>query len=80
MAGGLVNVAVAPEQVDAEARKAANEIAALPPDAVAASRNLIRGPVDEIVARIEQEVGLFDERLRSPEARAAFEAFLARKR
>jgi enoyl-CoA hydratase/carnithine racemase len=77
---GLVNIAVAPEQVDAEALKAANEIAALPPEAVAASRNLIRGPVDEIVARIEQEVGLFDERLRSSEARAAFEAFLARKR
>jgi enoyl-CoA hydratase/carnithine racemase len=80
VAGGLVNVAVAPEQVDAETLKAANEIAALPPEAVAASRNLIRGPVDEIVSRIEQEVGLFDERLRSPEARAAFEAFLARKR
>jgi len=76
---GLVNIAVAPERVDAEALKAANDIAVLPPDAVTASRKLIRGPADEIVARIEQEVGLFDERLRSPEARAAFEKFFARK-
>jgi enoyl-CoA hydratase/carnithine racemase len=79
LACGLVNVAVAPEQVDAQALKAANEIAALSPEAVAASRNLIRGPVEEIVARIDQEVGLFDERLRSAEARAAFDLFFARK-
>ena len=79
VACGLANVAVAPDQVDAEALKAGSEIAALSPEAVAASRNLMRGSADEIVARIDQEVGLFDQRLRSPEARAAFEAFLARK-
>jgi enoyl-CoA hydratase/carnithine racemase len=79
VACGLVNVAVAPEQVDAEALKAANEIAALSPDAVAATRNLIRGPVEEIVARIDREVELFDQRLQSAEARAAFEKFFARK-
>jgi enoyl-CoA hydratase/carnithine racemase len=79
VACGLANVAVAPDQVDAEALKAGSEIAALAPEAVAASRNLMRGSADEIVARIDQEVGLFDQRLRSPEARAAFEAFLARK-
>ena len=79
VACGLVNVAVAPEQVDAEALRAANEIAALSPEAVAASRNLIRGPVEEIVGRIDREVELFDQRLQSAEARAAFEKFFARK-
>ena len=79
VACGLANVAVAPDQVDAEALKAGSEIAALSPEAVAASRNLMRGSADDIVARIDQEVGLFDQRLRSPEACAAFEAFLARK-
>ncbi len=80
LACGLVNLAVAPEQTDAEALKAANEIVALPPEAVAAARRLMRGPVDEIVARIDQEVSVFNERLQSAEARAEFEAFLARKR
>ncbi len=77
---GLINATVVPQQVDAEALKAAYEIAALPPEAVAASRRLMRGSLDEVVARIDQEVILFDERLRSAEARAAFEAFFARKR
>jgi enoyl-CoA hydratase/carnithine racemase len=80
LACGLANVAVAPAQVDAEALKAASEIAALPPEAVAASRRLLRGPVEEIAARIDEEVGIFNERLRSTEARRAFEDFLSRKR
>ncbi len=59
---------------------AAREIAELPVEAVAAARRLMRGAPDEIVARIDEEVELFKQRLRSAEARAAFEAFLARKR
>jgi enoyl-CoA hydratase/carnithine racemase len=77
---GLVNAVVAPGDVDAEAMKAAHHIAALPPDAVAASRRLMRGPPDEIVARIDEEVRVFKERLRSTEAQAAFAGFLNRKR
>ena len=77
---GLVNIVVAPHEVDAQAMKAASEIAALPPGAVAASRRLMRGPPDEIVARIDEEARYFAERLKSPEARAAFEAFMMRKR
>lgn len=76
---GLVNTVVAPAEVDAEAMKAAREIAALPAEAVAAARRLMRGSPDEIAARIDQEVELFKERLRSAEARAAFEAFFSRK-
>jgi enoyl-CoA hydratase/carnithine racemase len=80
MACGLVNAATPPEELDAAALKAANEIAALPPQAVAATRKLLRGPPDEILRRIDEEVAVFDERLQSAEARAAFEAFFARKR
>ena len=77
---GLVNTVVPPADVDAEATRAAREIASLPTEAVAASRRLMRGAPDEIVARIDEEVQLFKERLRSPEAHAAFDAFLSRKR
>jgi enoyl-CoA hydratase/carnithine racemase len=77
---GLVNTIVAPGEVDAEAASAAAEIAALPPESVAIARRLMRGSVEELVARIEEEARHFRERLASPEARAAFEAFLSRKR
>ena len=79
-AAGLVNTVVAAEAVEAEAMKAAREIAALPPQSVLASRRLMRGSPDEIVARIAEEAELFRTRLQSSEARAAFEAFLTRKR
>lgn len=77
---GLANAVVAPEQVDQEAMKAAREIAALPPEGVAISRRLMKGAPDEIVARIDEEAAEFRRRLQSPEARKAFEAFLARKK
>ena len=77
---GLVNTVVAPDRADARAMEAASEIAALPPGAVAASRRLMRGPPEETVARIDEEARHFKERLTSPEARAAFEAFLTRKK
>jgi enoyl-CoA hydratase/carnithine racemase len=76
---GLVNTIVAPEAVEAEAMKAAREIAALPPQGVLASRRLMRGARDEIVARIDEEAELFKTRLQSAEARAAFTAFMTRK-
>lgn len=77
---GLVNTVIDPAAVDAEALKAAREIAALPADAVAASRRLIRGEPDAIIARIDTELAIFKERLKSKEAKDAFQAFLNRKR
>jgi enoyl-CoA hydratase/carnithine racemase len=79
-AAGLVNTVTAPDRVDAEAIEAARAIAALPPQGVLASRRLMRGAPEEIIARIDEEAALFKTRLQSAEARAAFEAFLARKR
>ena len=77
---GLVNAVVPPGEVEAEAEKAARAIAALPPESVAASRRLMCGSPDDIVARIDEEARLFKERLHSAEAKTAFEAFLNRKR
>jgi enoyl-CoA hydratase/carnithine racemase len=77
---GLVNAVVPPGDVDAEATKAAQHIATLPAEAVAASRRLMRGAPDETVARIDEEVRVFKERLQSKEAQTAFAAFLTRKR
>jgi enoyl-CoA hydratase/carnithine racemase len=77
---GIVNAVVASEEVDGEAMKAAREIAALPPGAVAASRRLLRGMPDELIARIDEEAELFKTRLKSPEARAAFEKFMTKSK
>jgi enoyl-CoA hydratase/carnithine racemase len=77
---GLVNAIVPPDAVEAEAMKAAAAIAALPPQAVLASRRLMRGAPDEIIARIDAEAEHFKARLASAEAQAAFVAFMTRKR
>jgi enoyl-CoA hydratase/carnithine racemase len=79
-AAGLVNAVVDAEAVEAVALKAAREIATLPAGAVAVARKLMRGHIEDIVARIDVETTHFKERLRSDEARAAFAAFFARKK
>jgi enoyl-CoA hydratase/carnithine racemase len=77
---GLVNQVAPAGEVEAEAMKAAQAIAALPPEAVALSRKLMKGTPDEIVARIDEEAATFGHRLQSAEARAAFTAFFNRKK
>ncbi len=77
---GIVNEVVDAAQVEATALKAAREIAALPAGAVAVSRRLMRGHLDAVTRQIDTEVMHFKDRLTSEEARAAFSAFLARKK
>src|SRR5215510_6612062 len=77
---GFVNVVVAPGHTEAEARKVAREICALPAEAVAITRKLIRLPPEDMTRRIDQEGHLFGERMRSKEAVAAFKAFVDRKK
>jgi len=77
---GLVNTVVAADQVEAEALAAAKHIAALPPGAVAISRALLKGKPEERLARIDEETELFKTRLKSPEAIAAFQAFLSKSK
>jgi enoyl-CoA hydratase/carnithine racemase len=76
---GFVNVVVAPGHTEAEARKVAREICALPAEAVAITRKLIRPPPEDMTRRIDQEGHHFGERMRSKEAIAAFKAFADRK-
>jgi len=75
---GIVNTIA--DDVDGEALKTAREIAALPAQGVLTARRLMRGSAEEIVARIDAEAEAFKARIASPEARAAFSAFLNRKR
>jgi enoyl-CoA hydratase/carnithine racemase len=77
---GIVNVVVDGTETEAQALAAAKKIAGLPPQGVLMSRRLMRGSPDEIVARIDEEAEAFKVRLQSPDAQAAFMAFMARKR
>jgi enoyl-CoA hydratase/carnithine racemase len=77
---GFVNTVVAPGHTEVEARKVAREICALPAEAVAISRKLLKLPPEDMTRRIDQEGHLFGERMRSKEAIAAFKAFFARKK
>ena len=77
---GFVNAVVAPGHTEAEARKVAREICALPAEAVAISRKLLRPPPEDLTRRIDQEGHLFGERMRSKEAVAAFKAFFCSRK
>jgi enoyl-CoA hydratase/carnithine racemase len=77
---GFVNMVVPPGHAVVEARKVAREICALPADAVAIARKLLKLPTEDLVRRIGQEDHFFGERMRSPEAIAAFQNFFLRKK
>ncbi|MCR9138846.1 MAG: crotonase/enoyl-CoA hydratase family protein [Alphaproteobacteria bacterium] len=78
---GLVYKVVSVEDLEQQTMAAAADIAAKPPQAIQIARDLLRsGERDAVLQRIEKETALFSERLTSPEARAAFEAFMARKK
>ena len=75
---GFVNTVVAPGHTEVEARKVARDICALPADAVAISRRLLKLPPEDITRRIDQESHLYGERMQSDEAIAAFNTFVGR--
>jgi enoyl-CoA hydratase/carnithine racemase len=77
---GLINVVADSAEVETQALAAARKIGSLPPEAVLASRRMIRGEPQELAERIDLEADFFRERLQSPEAQAAFAAFFARKK
>jgi enoyl-CoA hydratase/carnithine racemase len=77
---GIVNAVVPETQVDDRAFAAARAIAALPAEGVKIARRFMRGSPEPIAARISEEAEAFRARLGSPEAHAAFAAFLNRKR
>ncbi len=83
-AAGIINRILAEGEVEAAAFASAKALAAKPRQALAAARRLVAtggsATREELMARIDEEVALFAERLASDEARLAFAAFLGRKK
>lgn len=77
---GLVNDIVDQDAVEDMAKAAGVRLSRKPATAVALSRSLLRGDVGVLGERIEAEVRIFKDRLASPEAQAAFAAFLEKSR
>jgi enoyl-CoA hydratase/carnithine racemase len=73
---GLVNAIVEPDALYAHALEKAQALAAKPRDALLATRRLMRGDPAALKARMDEELRLFGEAVRSPQARAAFMAFM----
>jgi enoyl-CoA hydratase/carnithine racemase len=74
---GIATEALPGGEVDARARAMARECCARPAEAMRITKMLMRDAA-AVTARIDQETVHFQERLRSPEAQAAFEAFFKR--
>ncbi|MBX5044378.1 crotonase/enoyl-CoA hydratase family protein [Rhizobium lentis] len=75
---GLIWKVTTPEAVESQTLAVAAKLAAKPPEALRIARELLRGPQQEIIARIDDEARHFSARLKTAEARAAFEAFMRR--
>ena len=81
LAAGFVNRVVPAASLEAEAMKAAQRLAAKPPQALAAARRLLKGTSpDEALARMKEEGGIFADLLASDEAKEAFAAFLEKRK
>lgn len=77
---GLVNRVVDDAELMATARQYAERLAALPPKAVQRTKHLIRNGRTDVKGRIEDELALFRDQLRSPEAAEAFAAFTEKRK
>ena len=75
---GLANEVVPPSKLDQAVDAAVTRIAALPPEAVAASKKLMRETLG-VAEAMEREGAIFGERLLSAEAREAFTAFMEKR-
>lgn len=76
---GLVNEIVPQADLRAHALGKAAELARQPPNALRLSRALLRGSLDEVNARIEEEAQHFMACLGGAEAREALTAFMERR-
>jgi len=77
---GIANAVLPATEVVNHARRVAERFNALPPGAVRDSKRLMRGPHREkVIAAITTEAELFGQRLRSPEAMEAFQAFFQKR-
>ena len=74
---GIATEALPRGEVDARARAVAKECCARPAEAMRITKMLMRD-AGAVTERIDQEAGYFRERVKSPEAQAAFAAFFSR--
>jgi enoyl-CoA hydratase/carnithine racemase len=78
---GIASAVLPASEVVTHARRVAERFNALPPGAVRQSKRLMRDPQREAVLQtIEREGAVFSERLRSPEAKEAFQAFFEKRK
>jgi enoyl-CoA hydratase/carnithine racemase len=77
-AWGLANAALPAAEVEARARAAAQKLASKPPESMRLTKRLMRDR-EALMARMQWEGAVFAERLQSPEAIAAFAAFLQKR-
>jgi enoyl-CoA hydratase/carnithine racemase len=75
---GLANAALPGPEVEPHARAAAQVLAKKPAESLRLTKNLMRNR-ERLMLRMQEEGELFAERLKSPEAAAAFAAFLGRR-
>jgi enoyl-CoA hydratase/carnithine racemase len=75
---GLANATLPVGEVEARARAAAQTLAAKPPQSMRHTKTLMRN-TQALLARMNEEGVIFAERLQSPEAMAAFSAFLTKR-
>jgi enoyl-CoA hydratase/carnithine racemase len=75
-AAGLVNEVLSPERLEDRALEMATKLSERAPEAMAITRELIRGDRQPVLDRMEKEFGYFADRLQSDEAKAAFMKFM----
>lgn len=81
LAAGIVTEIVPEAELLEYARTAALALAALPPESVRMTKALMkRASAAAVRERMDEELGLFGERLRSPEAKEALSAFLEKRK
>jgi enoyl-CoA hydratase/carnithine racemase len=79
LSAGFVNRIVSADDLEATALEAARKLAEKPPEALAVTRQLLRGNPVEVLKTIDREAVAFRERLSSPEAQEAFAAFFEKR-
>ena len=78
---GIANAVLPAGEVMAHARRVAERFNALPPGAVREAKRLLRAPLREaMLSQIRTEGAAFGERLHSPEAKEAFQAFFEKRK
>lgn len=77
---GLIYKTVSAGELEPAVFAAAEHLARKPPQALAISRRLIKSDPQSVIARMREEAEHFASQLKSAEALAAFQAFMARKK